>query len=68
MMNIKCPTLIIWGRQRPHLHLRDRHQLLEPDAELAALIILRDTGHWVPFERPKEYASHVINFLESDWD
>jgi pimeloyl-ACP methyl ester carboxylesterase len=27
------------------------------------LVILRDTGHWAPFERPVEYAAHVMTFL-----
>jgi 2-hydroxy-6-oxonona-2,4-dienedioate hydrolase len=67
MMNVQAPTLIIWGRN-------DRTCTVEIGINAlnlmpkSRLIILRDTGHWVPYERPKEYASHVINFLEGDWD
>lgn len=67
MMNVTAPTLIIWGRndRTCQVEIGINALNLMPNSRL---IILRDTGHWVPFERPKEYASHVINFLESDWD
>jgi 2-hydroxy-6-oxonona-2,4-dienedioate hydrolase len=32
-----------------------------PDARL---VVLKDTGHWPPFERPAEYAAHVLTFLK----
>lgn len=66
MMNVTAPTLIIWGRN-------DRTCTVEIGINAlnlmpkSRLIILRDTGHWVPFERPAEYADHVLNFLQNDW-
>jgi pimeloyl-ACP methyl ester carboxylesterase len=67
MMDVEAETLIIWGRN-------DRTCTFEIGINAlnlmkrSRLIVLRNTGHWVPFERPKEYASHVLNFLMSDWD
>jgi hypothetical protein len=29
---------------------------------------MKDTGHWAPFEKPREYADHLISFLEGDWE
>ena len=27
------------------------------------LVLLNDCGHWPPFEKPAEYATHVLGFL-----
>ena len=66
IMNITAPTLIIWGRN-------DRTCLFEIGINAlnlipnSRLIVLRDTGHWSPFEKPEEYNSHVLSFLKGDW-
>ncbi|MBM3941066.1 MAG: alpha/beta fold hydrolase [SAR202 cluster bacterium] len=66
MMNVKAPTLVVWGRN-------DRTCTFEIGINAlnlmpkSRLIVLRDTGHWVPFERPAEYTAHVLNFLKGDW-
>ncbi|MGQ4601248.1 alpha/beta fold hydrolase [Nocardia sp. R6R-6] len=62
LASLDVPNLIIWGRQ-------DRMCMVEiginalnltPNSQL---VVFRDTGHWVPFERPAEYAGHVLTFL-----
>jgi pimeloyl-ACP methyl ester carboxylesterase len=66
MMRFGCPTLVIWGRNDRvcHFEIGIRTMNLIPNSRL---IVLRDTGHWVPYERPAEYAAHVINFLRAEW-
>lgn len=62
LASVRAPNLIIWGRN-------DRMCLVEIGINAlnitpgSRLVILRDTGHWVPFERPAEYAGHVMTFL-----
>lgn len=66
MMRFTCPTLVIWGRNDrvTHFEIGIRTLNLIPNSRL---ILLRDTGHWVPYERPEEYSSHVLNFLQANW-
>jgi 2-hydroxy-6-oxonona-2,4-dienedioate hydrolase len=66
MMSVTAPTLIIWGRndRTCTVEIGINALNLMPNSRL---LILRDTGHWVPFERPAEYADHVLNFLQNDW-
>jgi pimeloyl-ACP methyl ester carboxylesterase len=28
------------------------------------LVVLKDIGHWPPFEAPAEYTAHVLSFLK----
>jgi 2-hydroxy-6-oxonona-2,4-dienedioate hydrolase len=62
LMTVQAENLIIWGRN-------DRMCLVEIGLNAlnltpnSRLVILRETGHWVPFERPAEYAGHVMTFL-----
>jgi pimeloyl-ACP methyl ester carboxylesterase len=66
MTGFDCPTLVIWGRNDRvcHWEIGIRTMNLIPNSRL---IVLRDTGHWVPFERPAEYTDHVLTFLRADW-
>jgi pimeloyl-ACP methyl ester carboxylesterase len=66
MLRFDCPTLVIWGRNDRvcHWEIGIRTLNLIPRSRL---IVLRDTGHWVPYERPAEYAAHVLTFLRADW-
>ena len=61
---ISAPTLIVWGRhdRMCQFEIGLNAFNLTPNAQLVVL----HCGHWVPFEKPKEYASHVLNFLKSD--
>lgn len=67
MMGIKVPTAIIWGRndRTCGVEIGLRVLNLVPNSRI---IILRDTGHWAPFEKPKEYAGHLLAFLKGDWE
>jgi 2-hydroxy-6-oxonona-2,4-dienedioate hydrolase len=66
MMRFTCPTLVIWGRNDRvcNVEIGIRTMNLIPRSRL---IVLRDTGHWAPYERPDEYAAHVVNFLKGNW-
>lgn len=59
---ITAPTLIVWGRldRTCTFELGIRALNVTPDSRL---IVLKDTGHWPPFEKPVEYAAHVLAFL-----
>ena len=61
--NIKAPTLIVWGRNDRTCTFELGIQALNitPDARL---VVMKDTGHWPPFEKPAEYAGHVLSFLK----
>lgn len=62
MRRIKAPTLMVWGREDRTCNVEIGMQALNliPDSRL---VVLKDTGHWVPFERPAEYSAHVLTFL-----
>jgi pimeloyl-ACP methyl ester carboxylesterase len=67
MMGIEVPTAVIWGRN-------DRTCGVEIGIRAfnlikhSTLIVMKDTGHWAPFEKPREYADHLISFLKGDWE
>ena len=62
--NIKASSLIIWGRF-------DRMCVFEigiaalNHIDDSRLIVLNNCGHWAPYEKPEEYTSHVLNFLQN---
>ncbi|MDQ6596706.1 alpha/beta hydrolase [Bacillus salipaludis] len=59
---IKTPCLLIWGehdRSMP-LHVGER---LKKDLTNSELIVLKETGHAVPEERPEEVYQHIKRFL-----
>lgn len=66
IVNIKAPTLIIWGRY-------DRMCAFEVGVNAlnhihnSRMVLLNDCGHWVPFEKPEAYNAHVLNFLRGNW-
>ena len=64
MKDIKAPTLVIWGRhdRMCQFEIGVNAFNLTPNAQLVVL----HCGHWVPFEKPKEYTSHVLNFLKGN--
>ena len=66
IMDIAAPTLIIWGRNDRMCHFEIGINALNliPNSRL---VVLKDTGHWSPFEKPAEYNAHVLSFLEGDW-
>jgi 2-hydroxymuconate-semialdehyde hydrolase len=64
--NIKAPTLIIWGRYDRMCVFEIGINALNHIAN-SRMVLLANCGHWPPFEKPKEYSSHVINFLQGGW-
>ena len=61
--NIKIPTLIIWGREDRLFPVRQARFAREkiPDSHLH---IFERCGHMPNFERPEEFNSMVLNFLD----
>ena len=60
--NITAPSLIIWGRYDRMCVFEIGIAALNNLAD-SRLVVLNNCGHWVPFEMPEEYTSHVLNFL-----
>lgn len=63
LRKIDTPCLLIWGEQDKvvPLHIGKR---LHKDLKNSELIILKETGHLVPEERPEEVYSHMKEFIE----
>lgn len=64
LRQIETPCLLIWGEQDKvvPLHIGRR---LHKDLKHSNLIVLKDTGHLVPEERPAEVYQHMKHFIES---
>jgi pimeloyl-ACP methyl ester carboxylesterase len=62
MKKIQAPTLVVWGRDDRTCTFELGIQALNviPNARL---VVFKNTGHWVPFEQPEEYAQAVVPFL-----
>jgi pimeloyl-ACP methyl ester carboxylesterase len=59
---INVPTLVIWGRddQTNNISMgEDLHKGIKG----SKLVVLEDTGHGVPQERPAEFTKEVLSFL-----
>jgi pimeloyl-ACP methyl ester carboxylesterase len=61
--NITVPTLLIWGRFDRFISLELGLAFLAL-LEQSELVVLNNCGHWPPFEKPVEYASHVLRFMQ----
>lgn len=59
---IKCPALVLWGRQ-DHLIPLAHGEFYARHLPHARLEILEDCGHMPPFEKPDEFAVSVLRFL-----
>ncbi|MFS0637049.1 alpha/beta hydrolase [Mesobacillus foraminis] len=59
---VKEPCLLIWGEHDKvvPLHIGKR---LHQDLPQSRLIVLKETGHLVPEERPQEVCRHIKGFL-----
>ncbi len=60
--NITAPSLVIWGRYDRMCVFEIGIAALNNIAD-SRLVVLNNCGHWVPYEKPEEYTSHVLNFL-----
>jgi pimeloyl-ACP methyl ester carboxylesterase len=65
MAGIKAPTLMIWGRYDRTCNFEIGFNSLNRIRN-SRLVVLH-CGHWVPFEKPAEYTSHALNFLNGNW-
>jgi pimeloyl-ACP methyl ester carboxylesterase len=65
MAKIEAPTLMVWGRYDRTCNFEIGFNSLNRIRN-SRLVVLH-CGHWVPFEKPEEYTSHVLNFLLNDW-
>ncbi|MDP4164606.1 MAG: alpha/beta hydrolase, partial [Bacillota bacterium] len=61
-INTKC--LLIWGEHDKIVPLQVGKRLNE-DLKNSELVILKETGHLVPEERPDEVYSAIYGFLEA---
>ncbi|XP_062077105.1 uncharacterized protein LOC133781994 [Humulus lupulus] len=60
---IKQPTLIIWGDQDQIFPLELGYRLKRHLGENAELVIIKNAGHAVNLEKPKEFVKHMKSFL-----
>ncbi|XP_059641570.1 uncharacterized protein LOC132283604 [Cornus florida] len=60
---ITQPTLIIWGEQDQIFPLELGHRLKRHLGEDAQLVVIKDVGHAINMERPKELYKHMKSFL-----
>jgi pimeloyl-ACP methyl ester carboxylesterase len=59
--SVRCPTLVVWGRQDRLLPVADA-EVLHEMIEGSELVILDDTGHMPQLERPREFNRLVLDF------
>ena len=59
---VRAPAMMVHGRHDKMVPLEVSITMLGllPDARL---LVFNDAAHWAPFEKPREYARHVLSFL-----
>lgn len=60
---ITQPTFIIWGEQDLVFPLELAHRLMRHLGENAELAVIKDAGHAINAEKPKEMFKHIKSFL-----
>jgi pimeloyl-ACP methyl ester carboxylesterase len=60
--SVEHKTLLLWGRDDKFCHLEYGLHFLAA-MKNAELGVVRNTGHWMQLERPREFASYVNAFL-----
>lgn len=60
---IKCPTLVIYG-ENSRTFLPSVVAKLKRTLPHALLFKMRNTGHFIPMERPEELSAIIIEFIE----
>ncbi len=65
LSGIQAPTLVIWGEHDPIIPLRAGKRItgILPDAEL---VVIRDAGHNVMWDRPEAFNRVVMDFLTGE--
>ncbi|XP_078157171.1 uncharacterized protein LOC144552983 isoform X3 [Carex rostrata] len=60
---ITPPTLIVWGEEDKVFPLELAHRLKRHLGENSQLVTIKEAGHAVNLEKPKEVCKHIINFF-----
>ncbi|KAF3435027.1 hypothetical protein FNV43_RR22114 [Rhamnella rubrinervis] len=63
---ITQPTLVLWGDQDQIFPLELGYRLKNHVGENAQIAIIKNAGHAVNLEKPKEFAKHLKSFLTAD--
>ncbi|EPS68601.1 hypothetical protein M569_06166 [Genlisea aurea] len=61
--SIRQPTLIIWGEHDRIFPLELGYRLQRHIGESAKIVVIKNAGHAVNVEKPKEFAKHLKSFL-----
>ncbi|MGR3765554.1 alpha/beta fold hydrolase [Rossellomorea sp. NS-SX7] len=67
LKKIETPCLLVWGEHDRVVPLTTGHRLAE-DLPRSKLIVLKETGHLVPEEKPDEVLHHIQQFVNSKAD
>ncbi len=60
--SIDVPTLVIAGESDPIMPARVMNEMAD-EIFYSSFVLMQSTGHLAPFDQPKQWASHVANFL-----
>ncbi|XP_010546343.1 PREDICTED: monoacylglycerol lipase ABHD6 [Tarenaya hassleriana] len=60
---ISQPTMIIWGEEDQIFPMELGHRLKRHVGESAELVVIKNAGHAVNLEKPKEFLKHLRSFL-----
>ncbi|XP_068314432.1 uncharacterized protein [Pyrus communis] len=60
---IPQPTFLIWGEHDQVFPVEFAHKLKRHVGENAQLVVIKDAGHALNAEKPKEYHKHIKSFL-----
>ncbi len=63
LAGIEAPVLLIHGRYDRMVAFEVSIAILNHVTD-SRLVLLNNCGHWPPFEKPEEYAAHVLAFLK----
>jgi pimeloyl-ACP methyl ester carboxylesterase len=64
LADLDVPTLVLWGDRDPLLSVAEGKQLVET-LPRATLAVFKETGHFVPEERPAGVAGHIEDFFRA---
>ncbi|XXM70526.1 alpha/beta fold hydrolase [Lysinibacillus sphaericus] len=65
LKKIDTPCLLVWGEHDRVVPLTTGHRLAA-DLPQSKLVVLKDTGHLVPEEKPEEVLGHILEFIHSE--
>ena len=63
LLDVKAPTLIIYGRYDRMCSYEIGLTILNYVAD-SRIVVFNECGHWPPYEKPEEWNSQVISFLK----